>query len=593
MTTINDLVVSNSFSDDDKFPMWSNANGVTRSLPISALTAAFLTQDDIALLAASTSVEVFTAGVDFIPGVSLTLPLAHVYASAQNIVVHFDTLYQGPDQFSLVLQTLTFSSPIPVGVSKVYVSGGAIRVIGAPSDGTVTASTIAPGSVTAPAIGPGAVTAIALAAGAVGDVAISAASHLYNRIHDIVSVKDFGAKGDGATDDTVAIQAARDFIAANATRFKLIFPSGIYLYSASPNWAIQNAQIEALGEVRLRYTGTGVAVVLDAGSGSQVCYNVKMGRFIVECPSTALDAVFVRSVHHSNLGFDVRGAGAASSGLHVQFAVCTLFDNFTCSVNEEGWYLGAKPLQGINLDIRNAGETASYCTFINPVVEGPSTGVLLTSTLGNLFIGGTFEGCTVQGALATAGAAEDRFIGTDFEANGIGGPPVDIFIQGKGIELFSCDTFSRIEFGSTSRSCAVINGQHSNIAFDPGSKGNSAINVKYNRFGNGSTFLDAGTLNQAVGVQDGSTNFGYLTGATAFTPGTITNGASNAAVFSVTGTQLGMPAIGSFSLDLQGVSISAYVPSANNIAVIFANNTGSSKTIAAGTVFAQALKIGA
>ena len=110
-----------------------------------------------------------------------------------------------------------------------------------------------------------------------------------------VSVYQFGAKGDGTTDDTAALAAANAYLSANSPHVKLVFPAGIYLYSTSPNWAIPNAQIEASGEVRLRYTGTGSAVILDAGSGSQTCFNVTMGRFIVECPSTAGDAVFVRS----------------------------------------------------------------------------------------------------------------------------------------------------------------------------------------------------------------------------------------------------------------------------------------------------------
>jgi hypothetical protein len=192
MTTINDLVVTNSFAPDDKLPMWSNANGVTRALPISVLSAAFLTQDDIALIAASSSVETFIAGVDFIPGTTLSLNLVHNYVSGDNIEVHFDAAFQGPDQFSLVNTTITFISPIPDGVSKVYVSGGAVRLIGAPSDGTVFTSTIVDGAITAPKLAPNAVTAPALAAGAVVDASVASPSKLFNRINDVPSVTDFG-----------------------------------------------------------------------------------------------------------------------------------------------------------------------------------------------------------------------------------------------------------------------------------------------------------------------------------------------------------------------------------------------------------------
>lgn len=112
-----------------------------------------------------------------------------------------------------------------------------------------------------------------------------------------------------------------------------------------------------------------------------------MGYFIVEAPATAQDGVFVRGVHHSDLGFNVRGAGAAYAGIEVKFAVCTTFDRPTVSVNEGGWYLGAAPAIGLSLLQRNPGETVSYCSFNNPIIEGPAIGIQMTGTLGNSFFG--------------------------------------------------------------------------------------------------------------------------------------------------------------------------------------------------------------
>jgi hypothetical protein len=66
-----------------------------------------------------------------------------------------------------------------------------------------------------------------------------------DRAAEVVNVKDFGAKGDGVTDDTAAINAALNYIRANKifvsggsthSPFKLVFPSARYLVTAPLNF---------------------------------------------------------------------------------------------------------------------------------------------------------------------------------------------------------------------------------------------------------------------------------------------------------------------------------------------------------------------
>jgi hypothetical protein len=71
--------------------------------------------------------ETFAVNTSFTPGTSTSITLTGTYGSISNIWVYFDAAYQGPDQIlSLVGKVLTFTSPIPVGVSNVYVKGGTV-----------------------------------------------------------------------------------------------------------------------------------------------------------------------------------------------------------------------------------------------------------------------------------------------------------------------------------------------------------------------------------------------------------------------------------------------------------------------------------
>jgi hypothetical protein len=64
---------------------------------------------------------------------------------------------------------------------------------------------------------------------------------LQNKLRDIVSVKDFGAVGDGTTDDTAAINTAID--AALAGSGNLYFPAGVYAMSSALDTTTDQAQI--------------------------------------------------------------------------------------------------------------------------------------------------------------------------------------------------------------------------------------------------------------------------------------------------------------------------------------------------------------
>ena len=82
-------------------------------------------------------------------------------------------------------------------------------------------------------------------------------SNVEAKLQESVSVKDFGAVGDGVVDDTAAIQAAIDGLSSGGTIF---FPSGTYNHTGL---TIDNNALVFKGNSRnviLEYTGAGTAV---------------------------------------------------------------------------------------------------------------------------------------------------------------------------------------------------------------------------------------------------------------------------------------------------------------------------------------------
>lgn len=67
--------------------------------------------------------DIFASGAGFTPGTTTSLTLSKVYATKAAVLVHFDGTFQGTDQYSISGNTITFTSPIPVGVSNVYARG--------------------------------------------------------------------------------------------------------------------------------------------------------------------------------------------------------------------------------------------------------------------------------------------------------------------------------------------------------------------------------------------------------------------------------------------------------------------------------------
>lgn len=550
----------------------------------------------------------FKTGTDFTPNVTTSLTLANEYGSASNLWVAFDAAEQGADSFSLSGKTLTFNAPIPSGVTKVFVKGGTALTIGTPGDGTVTDSSVSSSA----GINASKLSFLQQGSGAVKRTVLA-------KLREAFSVTDFGATGDGTTDDTAAVQAAEN--AAATAGKSLRFPAGTYL--------INNTGLTKSSGVSWFGDGSHASVI----KGAAGTFNTSL-----------VSGGAIADVVIENLGFDFSASAFATFMRNVYFTTFTDSAIRFCDFKQQA--IGFQCDGGTDFAVEDCTfeQSTSYGTTINEGVwvtkntSRPSRYSVCRNQFVN--VGTDFDGdhafidsnyMTGWGYGAGITTEQGTFNHTITNNQCLNGTGIDAnSVTPFGIEMWSNQSIVKGNLCMNNAGAGIsVGGANSvvsgNICLNNGvftaagavTRYRTGIIIRYvSPSINGSTSIvsdnlcgDTGGGTQLYGLTDDSSSVGGVTvadnlliGATAPTlllgnrydfkgPKLTTSSArsgftigagSSTGAFStaVSGVQLGDKVSVSLSVNPQGVIAYGYVDSTSSVTVNFYNPTAGSITLA-------------
>lgn len=218
------------------------------------------------------------------------------------------------------------------------------------------------------------------------DGAGAVARSSFEKLADVVSVKDFGAKGDGITDDTSAIQAAITY--ASSRSATLSFPSGSYLCSGV---SVTGGQVKLVGNEQARIVLSDTALGFLSATG---CSLVSVNGFefedranaarssishamisLSECPRIEVRNNTGSDLHYAFLHADLAGTYTGETHVHIQNNVLDGKANFgtnsyTAMFNFQGPYKGGRVSHN-DIDSVNGNGFRVFQALIEPATYVP------------------------------------------------------------------------------------------------------------------------------------------------------------------------------------------------------------------------------
>lgn len=420
------------------------------------------------------------------------------------------------------------------------------------------------------------------------------------KLQETVSVKDFGAVGDGTTDDTTAIQNAITAIGNTKTIF---FPAGTYKVSSTLN--LQVAGIELCGEsnnysygvnsinTTISFTNSGVGINTyvspnSSTSGANVPY-ITLQNLAFAGNSTAtvgIDGGFILQMYNCTVhGFTTCGLRLGVGGQTSKFTNTSFNGNYDGTVALGGgtyYFTNCQWEVNTNCGVTGVfnGGNFTNCIFESNGFFGANLGGSSDQTL--------FIACHFEQNEASAGASGYQvYMNTDF---GVGSLPVRFIncafsstgvtnvadvVQGsvvfQGCDNVGTQTYPVIAQGTNSDvviSDSFYGYQVSSLSkLEPGVYADYAASLAFNA---GTDYINISSLSQTFGTG----NFSVV-GVIDFKDASavvrnIIGGATNAFQISFSGSSTGINNINLYKQDSSAFfSTTVNIPTAPNVPLMF------------------------
>ena len=238
---------------------------------------------------------------------------------------------------------------------------------------------------------------------------------IYEKLSDTISVKDFGAIGNGSTDDTSAIQAA---INANYGS-TIYFPAGNYLISSALNITAPISLDCAPGSFQGTSTygariftntvGINLLNISYSGAAGNQTGGGSIKGLLLDGNTKAVIGLNITGVNTTKVNFyDLNIYGCTNFGLYITGNHSYSF--FGCQFNFNGSNVATDA--GVKI---NGANCVNFYGCDSEANNG--SGVIFSQGYNNQWNGGTVEGNNFHGFYLTNLAQQSQINNVDFEAN--------------------------------------------------------------------------------------------------------------------------------------------------------------------------------